>query len=63
MKPCSLCTKPIEPGTKAVELAGGFFPKDDPEFFALDDSVIVVSYVHLQCLLDATGARGRNVAG
>ena len=47
---CILCKKTIEPGTKVVELAGGFFDRDDPEFFVVDDEVLVVSYLHYGCL-------------
>ena len=52
MKNCGICKQGAVPGTKLVELAGGFFDESDPEFFVMDDSVLVVSYLHLQCLLD-----------
>lgn len=47
---CILCKLTIEPGTKTVELAGGFFDRTDQEFFVVDDSVLVVSYLHFDCL-------------
>jgi hypothetical protein len=47
---CVLCKKPVVAGTKAVELAGGFFDHDAPPFFVVDDSVLAVSYLHFQCL-------------
>jgi hypothetical protein len=50
---CILCKKKIEPGTKVVELAGGFFDREDPEFFVVDDAVLVVSYLHFDCLAGA----------
>lgn len=50
MKECVLCNKGVEPGTKGIELAGGFFDPSDAEFFVMDDSVLVVSYLHFDCL-------------
>jgi len=47
---CILCKLVIEPGTKTVELAGGFFDRTDQEFFVVDDAVLVVSYLHFDCL-------------
>lgn len=47
---CILCKATIAPGTKVIELAGGFFDRDDPEFFITDDEVLVVSYLHYTCL-------------
>ena len=47
---CILCKKAIEPATKAVELAGGFFDHDAPPFFVVDDSVLAVGYLHFECL-------------
>jgi hypothetical protein len=34
-----------------VELVGGLLDPDDPEFFVIDESVLVISYVHRECLL------------
>lgn len=51
MNNCALCSMPVEAGKKAIELAGGFFDREDPGFFVVDDSVLVVSYVHFECLL------------
>jgi len=51
MKECALCRTALEAGRPGVELAGGFFDPQDPEFFIIDDSVMVVSYMHLECLL------------
>ena len=53
-----MCKKKIEPGTKVVELAGGFFDREDPEFFVVDDSVLVVSYLHFDCLAGALAQKG-----
>lgn len=53
MKICVLCDKDIAPGTKTVELAGGFFDPADPEFFAMEDSVLSICYLHLDCLSNA----------
>lgn len=55
-KTCAICQGVVMPGKKAVELAGGFFDPGDPEFFVIDDSVLVVSYVHLECMLKAVRA-------
>lgn len=54
---CGLCKKKIEPARPAVELAGGLFDPQDPDFFVMDDSVLAVSYVHKDCLLKRLGER------
>jgi hypothetical protein len=51
MKACALCKGQIQPASPAVELAGGLFDPDDPDFFVIDESVLVVSYAHRDCLL------------
>jgi len=51
MTQCSLCRKDIQPGTSAVSIAGGLFPREDPDFFMIDATVLQESYTHLECLL------------
>jgi len=51
MKTCVLCKKTIPPATPTVEFVGGLFDPDDPEFFVMDESVLVVSHTHRDCLL------------
>ena len=51
MKTCVLCRQSILPATPTVELAGGLFDPEDPEFFVIDEAVLVVSHVHRDCLL------------
>ena len=48
---CALCPIPIEPGTRAVSIVGGLFPQSDPDFFMVDETVMLESYAHLECLL------------
>lgn len=51
MKACPLCKQPIQPATPVVELAGGLFDPQDPDFFVIDEGVLVISHVHRECLL------------
>ena len=53
MTDCVLCKKPIEPGTKSASVVGGMFPREDPDFFMVDEQVLKESYVHLECLIVA----------
>lgn len=50
MSDCSLCKKKIEPGTRAVSIIGGQFPKDDPDFFMVDEGILRESHAHFDCL-------------
>ena len=56
MKECALCRQQIPSGTEAVSIAGGLFPREDPDFFAMDEGVLKESYAHLKCLLTAVEA-------
>lgn len=51
MKPCAICKLPIQPGTATVSIVGGQFPVGDPDFFMIDDTILVESYVHRDCLV------------
>ena len=51
MSQCVFCEKEIEPGTAAVSVVGGLFPKEDRDFFMVDETVLSESYAHLPCLL------------
>lgn len=55
-KKCVLCQLPIELGTETVSVAGGFFPRDDPDFFAMDENVLTECYAHLDCFIAAAKA-------
>lgn len=57
MSNCALCKKIIEPGTKAVSIVGGQFPREEPDFFMVDESIMVESHAHLPCLVDAVSKR------
>ena len=61
MTKCVLCPNPIEPGTRAVSIVGGLFPESDPDFFMIDESVLIESYVHLECLLKRTAETKNDV--
>ena len=61
MNTCALCKKKIDPGTKAVSLVGGFFLVDEPNFFAMDETVMPESYTHLGCLLRRTAEKSNDV--
>lgn len=52
MKTCALCKRAVDVETRAVELVGGFFDPLDPEFFVMDNNILTVSYLHLNCLSD-----------
>ena len=52
-RPCALCKAHVGLNQRAVELVGGFFDLEDPDFFVMDDGVLALSYVHLECLLKA----------
>lgn len=54
---CSLCQRPIEPGTKVVSIVGGMFPRETPDFFMIDETVLLERHAHLNCLLDAVAGR------
>jgi hypothetical protein len=51
MKTCALCRGEIKPGTPVVESVGGLFDPEDPEFFVIDESVMVTSHIHRDCLV------------
>ena len=53
---CVLCDGAIEPGTRTVSVAGGLFPREDPDFFAMDEGVLAECYAHLECFLAAATA-------
>lgn len=53
---CAICKKQIEPRTAAVEFVGGLFDQGDPEFFVVDEGVMIPSHTHLNCLLEAIAA-------
>lgn len=59
---CVLCNKVIDVGVAAVSVVGGQFPKDDPDFFFMDEEIMKESHAHLACLLDVVkdGVRARN---
>jgi hypothetical protein len=48
---CPLCKKEIIPGTAAVSIVGGMFPREEPDLFVVDEQVLRESYAHLPCLL------------
>jgi hypothetical protein len=48
---CFICKKAIEPAVKSVEMIGGFFLKEDPLFFVVDEGVLQPTRVHLECLV------------
>lgn len=50
MSNCSLCSKPIAPGTSAVSIVGGMFPVEDPDFFMVEPGILGESHAHLECL-------------
>jgi hypothetical protein len=51
MTKCVLCPEEIRPGTKAVSIAGGMFPREEPDLFMIDEEVLRESHAHLDCLL------------
>lgn len=51
MKTCALCRGEIKPATPVVEMVGGLLDPEDPEFFVIDESVLVTSYAHRECLV------------
>jgi hypothetical protein len=53
MSNCAICRKSIEPGTAAVSIVGGQFPREEPDFFMVDETVLTESHAHLPCLLGA----------
>lgn len=53
---CALCQKEILPGTAAVSVAGGLFPAEDPDFFAMDEGVMSEAFLHRDCFLEAARA-------
>ncbi len=55
MSNCVICKKAIDPGTAATSVVGGLFPKSDPDFFMVDESVLAESHTHLPCLVKAIG--------
>ena len=58
MKACVLCKKAIAPAVAAVELVGGLFDPEDPEFFVTDEDVMAVTHIHRECLVESIG-KGR----
>ena len=51
MKTCVLCKGEIRPASPVIELVGGLFDPQDEDFFVVDESVLVTSYIHRECLL------------
>jgi len=60
MNSCVFCKKPIEPGTPATSVVGGQFPREDPDFFMVDETVLAESYSHLPCLIGAVSRGGES---
>lgn len=58
MSVCVLCKKEIEPGTPTVSVVGGQFPREEQDFFMVDETVLSESYAHLPCLLEALSRHG-----
>ena len=56
-KVCVLCLREIEPGLPVIELAGGFFDREDPEFFVQDPDVLGPRYAHRQEIMDLLSKR------
>ncbi len=47
---CVLCWKQMGPNTPVVEIHGGFFLVDDPDFFVADEAVMPIRHAHKDCL-------------
>jgi len=63
MTRCVLCSEEIEPGTPAVSIAGGLFPREEPDLFMIDEQVLRESHAHLDCLLASVRAVARQPPG
>jgi hypothetical protein len=46
---CWICRRPIELGVEVVSSVGGHFPKEEPDFFLADPTVMVEVYAHGVC--------------
>jgi hypothetical protein len=51
MKICALCKSRLLPATPIVEIVGGLLDPEDPEFFVIDEQVMMTSHIHRECLL------------
>lgn len=61
MSKCALCKKVIDPGTKTVSIVGGQFPREEPDFFMVDEEVMAESHAHLGCLMEAVSKRNEGI--
>lgn len=57
MKTCALCSKTIEPGTPAVSVVGGMFPRGEEDFFMIDETVLEETHAHLPCFRRVVGRK------
>ena len=62
MRACSLCKNEIGLGSPTVSIVGGQFPREDPDFFMVDETVLSESYAHLKCLLRLASSVPQNEA-
>ena len=53
MSNCVICEREIPTNTKTVSAVGGLFPREEPDFFMVDETVMKESHMHLDCLLAA----------
>lgn len=55
MTRCSICQEGIG-ADPAASLVGGFFPREEPDLFMVDEEILSESHVHMTCLKDALRA-------
>lgn len=57
MPRCLRCDVQIKNDEKVYEIAAGFFPKEEVEFFVQDQGLGPLLYVHSECLSKMTEDR------
>lgn len=62
MTRCVFCEEEIQPGTRAASIAGGMFPREEPDIFMIDAEVLVESHAHLDCLVALVRESRRPIA-
>lgn len=46
---CSICHEDIGTRKATVNVVGGLFPEEDPDFFMIDETIMKELYAHLDC--------------
>lgn len=58
-KTCFICKKPIVLATPTVEVVGGYFPREEPDFFLADPATMAETYGHRECFVAAVELASR----